>query len=168
MIEYARGQGGYFTYMEDAAAQIDVVVGDACLALEQELRREEVQGYDILILDIFSGDAVPVHLLTREAFEIYLVHLQPGGLLAANISTSHLNMRSLLAVLVQHFGLQGVVVEDEGDGAMRYASFWVLMAEDWKRLAGDAAHKRSDFAAFYDPAVRLWADAYSNLLPLLR
>lgn len=169
VIDYAHGQGGYFSYLDDSAAQIDVVLGDARLSLARALRDGGAQGYDLLILDVFSGDAVPVHLLTREAFEVYLAHLKPGGALAANISTSHLNMRPLLAVLADHFDLQGVVIEDEGDGAMRYASFWVLMARDPAVLADEAlSGDVTELASFYEPDMRLWTDTYSNLLPLLR
>lgn len=168
VIDYAQGQGGYFSYLADSAAEIDVILGDARLSLAQELQRGDVQGYDILILDVFSGDAVPVHLLTREAFDIYLDHLQPDGVLAANISTSHLNMRPLLAVLADHFDLQGVVVEDDGDGSMRYASFWVLMARDRERWVDMGSGGGADLVTFYDPEMQLWTDAYSNLLPLLR
>ena len=168
VINYAQGDGGYFSYLRDSPAQIDVIAGDARLSLERELQRGKAQKYDILILDVFSGDAVPVHLLTREAFELYLLHLRTDGVLAANISTSHVNMRPLLAALTERFGLRGVVVEDDGDGAMRYASFWVLMARD-RRLLGEGVDDQSpDLEAFLDPAVRVWSDTYSNLLPLLR
>jgi spermidine synthase len=168
VIDYAQGQGGYFSYLTDSAAELDVVLGDARLSLAQELERGDTQRYDVVILDVFSGDAVPVHLLTREALNIYLSHLKPEGVLAANISTSHLNMRPLLAVLAHHFGLEGVVIEDQGDGAMRYASFWVLMARDREVLAEGEESASSTLASFYDPGMRLWTDAYSNLLPLLQ
>jgi hypothetical protein len=168
VIDYARGQGDYFSYLAESPAEIDLIVGDARLSLERELQRGDPQGYDVLILDVFSGDAVPVHLLTREALTVYLDHLQPDGVLAANISTSHLNMRPLLAVLADHFGLEGVVVEDEGDDAMRYASFWVLMARDRGLLSGDVIEGGVDLASFHDTEMQLWTDTYSNLLPLLR
>jgi spermidine synthase len=169
VIEYAQGQGGYFSYLDDSAAQIEVVLGDARLSLARALRDGGGEGYDLLILDVFSGDAVPVHLLTREAFEVYLAHLESGGALAANISTSHLNMRPLLAVLADRFDLRGVVIEDEGDGAMRYASFWVLMARDPAVLVDGASFGDvTELSSFYEPDMRLWTDTYSNLLPLLR
>jgi hypothetical protein len=168
VIDYAQGQGGYFSYLGDSPAQIDVIAGDARLSLERELQQGKAQKYDILILDVFSGDAVPVHLLTREAFELYLHHLRTDGVLAANISTSHVNMRPLLAVLAERFGLRGIVVEDDGDGAMRYASFWVLMARDRRILLAGIDDQALDLEAFLDPAVRVWSDTYSNLLPLLR
>jgi hypothetical protein len=169
VIEYAQGQGGYFSYLDDSAAQIEVVLGDARLSLARALRDGGGEGYDLLILDVFSGDAVPVHLLTREAFEVYLAHLEPGGALAANISTSHLNMRPLLALLADRFDLRGVVIEDEGDGAMRYASFWVLMARDPAVLVdGASSGDVTELSSFYEPDMRLWTDTYSNLLPLLR
>ncbi len=90
-----------------------------------------------------KGDAIPVHPLTREAFEVHLAHLQPEGVLAANISTSYLNMHLLLAVLARCFRLRGVVL-------------------------GSDAWEMAHLASFYDLKMRIWTDMYSNLLPRLR
>jgi len=92
VIHLMEGQGGYFSYLKDRRASIEVVSGDARLSLEQELAQGHPQDYDVLVLDVFSSDSIPVHLLDQEAFSLYLQHLQTGGILAINISNRYLNL----------------------------------------------------------------------------
>ena len=69
----------YFTYIDDAAAKVDVVLGDARIMLEHEAQNGQFQDFDVLAVDAFTSDAVPLHLLTREAMELYFTHLKPDG-----------------------------------------------------------------------------------------
>ena len=92
-----------FTYLGDSPAEIEVVMGDARLSME----RDEAQDFDLLLLDAFSGDAIPLHLLTKEAFEVYDRHLAPGGVIALLISTWHLDFEPVVRRLASHFGRAG-------------------------------------------------------------
>ena len=91
-----------FTYIRDSGAKIDVVPGDA----RASLASEPPQGFDVLVVDAFSGDAIPVHLLTREALALYRRHLAPGGILAFHISNQHINLGPPIAVLAESSGLE--------------------------------------------------------------
>ncbi|MGC9349769.1 MAG: spermidine synthase [Anaerolineae bacterium] len=171
VIRYALGAGDYFSYLDDSAAEIDVIPGDARLSLERELKRGDRQDYDLLAVDVFSGDAPPVHMLTLEAFGLYLAHLDDRGLIAANISTTHVDLKPVLAGLARYLDLTGVVVEDPGGGAAHpeiFRSRWVILARDPAVLAGPRWDAYPDLATFHDPELRLWTDDYSNLVGILR
>ena len=167
VIRFAEGEGGYFSYLRDTLPQIEVVEGDARLSLEHELARGERQWFDALILDVFSGDAMPLHLLTRESFDVYLAHTATDGLIAVNISTTHVDLEPVLARLADYFGLYAVVVEDMGEGEPCCASRWTLLARDAAFLR-DAAIAARGRPLHEDADVVLWTDDYSNLWQILR
>jgi SAM-dependent methyltransferase len=103
----------YFTYLDDSAAAVEVVLGDARLMLEQA--PTDGNPFDVFVLDAFSGDAVPVHLLTREAYQIYLSHLRPDGLLVFNVSNRYLDLVPLVRGLAEEVGQQTVRIISSGD-----------------------------------------------------
>ena len=153
----------WFTFVRDCQAQHDVLMGDARLVME----RQQPQGYDVLALDAFASDAIPVHLLTREAFRLYFRHLKPHGILAVHISNKYLNLAPVVAADARALGKKAVVVHDDG-GSDDYVfvTTWILVS--------------SDPAAFQDPMykdaqllelrtdLRLWTDDYSNLVQILK
>ena len=155
----------YFTYLGDSRADVKVVLGDARLSMEYELP----QGYDVLVLDAFSSDAVPVHLLTVEAFDIYLSHLAKDGVLAVHISTQHLDLQSVVWKLAEHFGLKTRWLENYEDiatGAL--ASDWILLSRNGEVLDRDIFRTRQT-APYADLArVPLWTDDHINLLKILK
>ncbi len=106
IIDLAQGEGGYFSYLSDSQALIEVVPGDARLSLEGELYTSGSQDFDVLILDAFSSDSIPVHLIDREAFDIYLQHLAPNGILAVHITNRHLDLLPVVWTLADHFKLE--------------------------------------------------------------
>jgi hypothetical protein len=109
--------GTYFTYLKDCRAQVEVIPGDGRLSLERELNRGEPQKFDVLALDAFSGDAVPVHVLTEEAFQIYLKHLSgPQAIIAINITNTYLDLRPIVLRLANRFGLRSAWISSYGDG----------------------------------------------------
>ncbi len=166
VIRYADGAGGYFSYLQDSAATVEVVAGDARLSLLREV--EGGEAYDLLVADVFSGDAPPVHLLTLEAFELYLAHLLADGLLAINISTTHLDLAPMVAGLGAALDLHGVLVDDPGDGAALFPSRWAVLSRDPGAFEDARWRQATDLQARYDPGLRLWTDSYSNLLDVLR
>lgn len=150
-----------FTYLADAKGAVEVVLGDGRLSLE----REPVQGFDVLVADAFSGDAVPVHLLTRKALELYFRHLAPAGILALNITNAHLDLAPVVAALAAALGRHAVVIENEPDEERTiFHARWALLSP--------RPFPPSVLAVAGKPAVRpevgVWTDDYSNLFRILK
>ena len=167
IIRLAEGAGGYFTYLEDSPASVEIVPGDARLSLEHELAEGVPQHYDVLVLDAFNSHSIPVHLLTRECFEIYLAHLKAEGVLAVHISNPHLNLQPVLAKLADHFGMEALLIESQGDGQACADSMWVLITRNTAFLRRPEIAGRSLPVEDYDDRLRLWTDDYSNLFQIL-
>ena len=168
VIQLAQGQGGYFTYLKDTRAAVQIVQGDARLSLESELAAGQAQKFDVLVLDVFSDDAIPVHLLDEQAFALYLHFLQPDGVLAVHITNGYLDLLPVVWGLADHFHLNRSVIEDPGDGHFTSASTWVLLASHPSVLAGPAIAGRARPLAGYTTSLRLWTDEYSNLFQILK
>jgi predicted O-methyltransferase YrrM len=156
----------FFTYLHHAPPGIGVVQGDARLALNAAAPRS----HDLLILDAFSSDAVPVHLITREALMVYQQALAPGGVLAFHISNRHLSLLPVLARLAAEQNLAVLTqldteaTQDTAPG--KTASQWVVMArsgDDLQALASDARWVRPDFN--HDEPV--WTDDFSNIISVV-
>jgi hypothetical protein len=152
-----------FTFLKDAAGTVEIVIGDGRLSLEAE----PDQGFDLLVLDAFTSDAIPVHLLTAEAFATYLRHLRPDGVIAVHISNRHLDLRPVLLGLGERAGLTLRVVRDDGarDRWWTMPSIWVLMTRNEALLASLAG--KSDPIPAEIEAVA-WTDEYTSLLRLMR
>jgi hypothetical protein len=168
VIQLAEGQGGYFSFLADSQAKIEIVPGDARLSLERELAATGSQNYDVLVLDVFSSDSIPVHLLDREAFDLYLKNLQPDGIVAVHISNSHLDLVPVVWTLADYFSLGRIVVEDPGKGVENFPSIWVLLARDRSLLNVPALLTRARTMDGYVSPLRLWTDDYSNLFQILK
>jgi SAM-dependent methyltransferase len=153
-----------FSYLKDSHARVEVALGDARLSLE----REEKQNFDILALDAFSSDAIPVHLLTREAFDAYLRHLNPGGVLAVHISNRYLDLAPVVLQAARHHALEArLVTNEDDDDAGVYTSSWVLLS------ASPAVFEREPLTAVAEEIeverqVSLWTDDYSDLYRILK
>jgi SAM-dependent methyltransferase len=167
IIHLATDPGGYFTYVRDSNAKVDIISGDARLSMERELAAAPPQKFDILVIDAFSGDAIPVHLLTREAIELYLRQLKPDGVLALHISNRFLNLAPLAHQAAQEFKLHGGVIYDRPTERIYDDSDWVLLSRSDQTLGRPeiAAHMKSLNG---EKPVRLWTDDYSNLVQLIR
>jgi hypothetical protein len=164
----AGGEGGYFTYLQDSPAAVEVVSGDGRLALERELAAGDYQPYDVLVLDAFSSHAIPVHLLTRESFQLYLTRLKPEGVLAVHVSTPHVDLRPVLAGLADHFDLEAVVVEGGGEDPSCIDAMWVLMTPGGHLIDHPQIAAHGVPLAPFEGQVRLWTDSYSNIIQVLR
>jgi hypothetical protein len=162
----------FFTYLADAeqrGATVEIVLGDARLSLERELLQGRPQRFDLLVLDAFSGDAIPNHLLTMEAFEIYLPHLADDGALVVHISNKYLNLAPVVYGLAEHFGLSWVRIESPEDHNRAVSSpDWVIISRNQELL--DALRPlavRPDDETL--PAeLPLWTDQRHNLIEILR
>lgn len=173
VVALAQGQGGFFSFLQDAqtrGAKVEVVLGDARLTLERELQQGRPQGYDVLILDAFNSDSIPVHLLTRQAFELYLQHLAPEGMIVAHISNHYLDLRPVLRQVARHFGLAVGVLDTPAPSGQpgTFSSLWVLLTSHEAFLSLPAIAKWVDRMEDLTPCVRLWTDDYSNLFQVLK
>ena len=152
-----------FHFVGDCKARLDVAMGDARLSLE----REAPENFDVLAVDAFSSDSIPVHLLTREAILLYFRHLKPDGILAVHISNRYLNLQPVLLGETRATGKVARVVDTEDDEATDvFGATWVLMTSPATGFdAGEIEH-----SAEIDPKkyVRLWTDDYSNLFQILK
>ena len=161
----SRGLGDVYKRQAD----VSVVAGDARISLEQELIAGQNQNFDVLVLDTFSSDSIPVHLVTKEAFALYLEHLAPKGVIAAHISNRHLDLQPVFWQLAEEFGLAIIQVEEpagENDGS--FLSEWVLLTHNPALFEIPAIKSRSISFDAYNSQIRLWTDDYSNLFQILK
>lgn len=151
----------YFTFLADCPADVEIVLGDARLSLEQQ----EPQHYDVIALDAFSGDAIPVHLLTVEAFATYRRHLAPHGVIAVHTSNRHVNLRPLVRLLADHYQMQVVAVyADDRGGVADSASDWLLMTDNQEFLDLPPVARAVEAVEEPPADLRPWTDQFSNLL----
>ena len=157
-----------FTYLRESRAQVNIVLGDARLSLTREDARGGVPRYDVLVLDAFSGDAVPVHLLTAEAMDLYRRRMKPEGVLAVHISSQYLDLAPLLAAQADRAGMKIVFVHAEGNEARgEFSSDWVLMTSNSGFLTQPEVFNVSRPVS-RKPGLKFWTDDFNSLLPILR
>ena len=164
VVSVARSE---FTYLGDSAARIEIAVGDARLTLE----REAPQGFDVLAVDAFSGDAIPVHLITREALRVYLRQVKPDGIVAFHVSNRFLHLIPVVARVAKEEGVHAVLVNDdpdEDDQSRRSRSDWVLVSRDRAALDAPRIVEAGAEPAEDRPEWRTWTDDYSNLVQILK
>jgi hypothetical protein len=141
-----------------------VHLGDARLVLE----RQAPQQFDLLAVDAFSSDAIPVHLLTREAIELYFKHLKPRGILAVHISNKYLDLEPVLFRAAQVLDKRILTVDDEGEDAeYLYSTTWVLMTSDPLVLGEPTLASVESKPRLFKP-IRIWTDDFSNLFEILK
>ncbi len=158
----------YFTYLQDTPAEVRIVMGDARLSLEREAARGDSKPFDLLVLDAFSGDAIPLHLLTREAFDVFWSRLKPGGVLAVHISNRFLNLGPLVRGLAELTGREALRVENfKNTKNGSDSSTWVL-ATDSKRFLDDPEIRSAAVSWQVGEVPIVFTDGFSNLFKLLR
>ena len=154
----------YFTYLGDSPAVTQIVRGDARVSLAGE----PPQRYDVLIVDAFSGDAIPAHLLTVQALEVYRRHLAPGGIVAFHVSNNFLALAPVVEQLAHNAGMQTARVFDRKDPTrLVLDSEWVLVTTSAEFLA-DPAVARARLPIDVPAGLRLWTDDYSSLFPIIK
>lgn len=161
------GSGGFFSHLAKCGEQCQVVVGDGRLSLA----RARPHQYGLIVLDAFSSDAVPVHLMTREAVLMYLDRLAPGGVLVFNVSNRHLTLGPVLARVASSLGLTAIEqmhwVDKEAFAAGQRSSNWVVMARapaELRELLADSRWRAPPIVE----STPLWTDDFSNILSLLK
>ena len=155
-----------FTYIRDSAASVNVKVGDARLVMEHELVEGQYQNFDVLALDAFNGDAIPVHLLTREAFETYWKHLNAEtGIIAIHITSRHVNLVPVLQGAANYLNVPYVLTLNHRQGPV-LDSLWFLMARNPEMLKIDGLDQIT-IKYVHNVGPRLWTDDYSDIFRLL-
>jgi hypothetical protein len=166
-VERIARDPAYFTYLQSCGARCSVVIGDARVSLG----RARSQQFGVIILDAFSSDAIPIHLLTREALSLYLSRLAPGGVIALHISNLHLSLAPVLGRLAGDQGLAALWQREPATAGSfdegKFPSEWMVLARD----PGDLGKLARD-PRWAQPPVRpstpLWTDDFSNILSVLR
>jgi hypothetical protein len=158
----------YFSFIQQSEAKIDIVTGDARVSMQKELDNEERRQYDILVIDAFSSDSIPSHLLTREAFEVYWAHLKPAGTLAIHTSNNYFDLAPPISNLAKKFRKEAVLVSTSrrNDGSELRAN-WILIADSGKRFLRERI-KGSKISPLIPNSNRLWTDDYCDLLGALK
>ncbi|MBI4908704.1 MAG: fused MFS/spermidine synthase [Acidobacteria bacterium] len=154
-----------FFFLKESPAKAEVVLGDARLSLEREPKND----FDVLAVDCFSGDSIPVHLLTKEAIQLYFAHLKPNGILAIHVSNRYLDLEPVIERVTSNLGKQVVQIEteDDGDEGNCFSTTWVLVAnsaEVFKHKVFDGSLKTVEVRQ----KLRMWTDDYSSLIGVLR
>jgi spermidine synthase len=175
---------GYFTFLDTSAADVEVILGDGRLAIANEQAHRGSQEFDILVLDAFNSDAIPVHLLTTEAFQIYTNSLAEDGVLAAHVSNRHFDLLPLVARLGIEVGLENLLIGTAAAPQFQsQASDWILLSRNPQHLQQIARSLRQRTQALrlppnhatmqrlprqYLETVPLWTDDYSDLFGVLQ
>jgi hypothetical protein len=155
-----------FSYLTRTPADVTIAFGDARLSME----RESPQDYDLLVLDAFSSDSIPVHLLTTEAFGLYERHLGRHGIIAVHISNHYLDLEPVVARLAREHNFRSLVIDatEKKDEWWLYSSVWMLLARDQECLDGIHQQYDSRDAVAASNHFPLWTDDFTSLYQILK
>jgi len=162
VVELSLGQKPWFSFLQDCRATIDIVMGDARISLENEAERGQFQKFDVMVLDAFSSDSIPVHLVTKEAMALYIQHLNgPDSVVAFHLSNRALDLRPVAYGLSSAYGMTSIEVDQPG------FSKWVLASANPAMVSLPELKERGKPVTI-SHAVPLWTDEYSNLFNVLQ
>lgn len=159
----------YFTYLSDSEGDTSVVLGDARTMMEVELRDGQPREYDVLFVDAFSGDSIPIHLVTEEAFEIYFQHIKEDGCLVCHITNLHIDLSDPIRQLAEKFGREAMLVthDPDYDQYMLYFSEWVIVTKNKQIISELHAYDWVNPWLRDEPDPIHWTDDYSNLIDVI-
>ena len=167
--EVVRIANEYFTYCKETPADVEIVLGDARLKLEQELAAGHPQRFDVLAVDAFSSDSIPMHLLTKECVELYRQHLKPDGLLCLHLSNRFLNLEGVARGMAQVLGCECVRIYSKpsmDDGL--YATTWLILTNNRAFLDSPELRDATEPWTASDPPPIVWTDDYGSLWQTLK
>jgi SAM-dependent methyltransferase/MFS family permease len=152
-----------FTFLGDSGAKIELVLGDARLSME----REPPQNYDLLVIDAFSSDSIPVHLITREALAVYLRHLKPSGVIAFHVTNRFLHLAPVVKSIAGEHDLHVALISDDAEDSDLARTDWTLVTRDQALLdRPEIAQYVSEIESI--PGLRVWTDDFNNLFRILK
>lgn len=150
----------YFSFLDTSEAEIDIKLGDARITMEDEIRNNNLQKFDILAIDAFSDDSIPTHLITKEAAEIFLKHLaDERGVLAYHISNKYLDLRPVIKKIALYFDMDVKFIES-------WDANWALLSKDKNLLNNEDIIEKEE--AGYVKDVSLWTDKYTNIFTIIK
>ena len=153
----------YFYYLTESEAKVETALGDARLVLE----REAPQQFDVLAVDAFSSDAIPVHLITREALKVYLRHIKPDGAIAFHVTNRYLQLSPVVKLLADEAGMESVLITDEPDDPHLSRTDWVIVTRNRAFINDpDVVKKRAKIDPV--PGLAPWTDDFNNLFRILK
>lgn len=155
----------YFTYLKDTPAEVEIVLGDGRLSLEKESVQKKNQHFHLLIIDAFNDDAIPVHLLTKEAFAIYKNHLHENGIIAVHISNSYLDLTPVVTKAAANHHLSVIFIDAPATNTKQTKSRWALLSND-SHLIQNSEFKKMQ-SKLSQKEINLWTDSYSNLFQIV-
>lgn len=158
----------YFSYLSRSQANIDVEIGDGRRSLQTAWAQRGSEQFDLLIVDAFSSDSIPIHLLTQEAAQLYWKHLKPDGLLVVHITNFHLDLSGVVRRMAQKTNKSIVFVHEQGDDYYSLLSDWVIMTSNADFLQHPEILKRQSKWRNPDRPLVDWTDSFSNLLSVVR
>lgn len=164
--DVARLATSTFTYLKDSKAKTELVMGDARLSME----READQQYDVIVLDAFSSDAIPVHLLTLEAFDHYQRHLKPDGAIVVHVSNRYLDLHPVVYRIADKIGFPAITIDDNDtayEEAGFYGSDWIIMTRNQVLLQQPLIRDVTAEAVEFPARIMYWTDERSDLLSIL-
>jgi SAM-dependent methyltransferase len=169
--EVVRLAGSRFSYLSNSRAQVEIVLGDARLALDNE----PSQNFDLLALDAFNSDAIPVHLLTREAFELYSRHVKTNGVIAVHISNRYLDLQPVIRNVAKEFNFKLAIIDfeedetgEDGEGEWWvYSSTWALLTRNEEILNRPDIQDFVNEASTNAPVIPLWTDDFASIFQIL-
>jgi hypothetical protein len=155
-----------FTYLAHCPAKVEITFGDARLSLENE----PPQNFDLLVLDAFSSDSIPVHLLTAESFALYQRHLNPDGIIAVHISNHYLDLEPVVVNLARYFGYQLKLIDydEDEESWWLYSSTWILLSRSDALLNTPALREAAGKVKTMTPKLPLWTDDFASLYQILK
>ena len=160
----------YFTFIEDSEAKVDVVLGDARVMLEREVAMGQLMAFDVLAVDAFSSDAIPMHLLTHQAYQLYWKHLKPDGVLALHITNRYVNLEPVVRGLVQGSGHQVVAIVSPAEKRRVGTTFarWLIVTRNPTILAARRVRVAGTVWPRNDNRQQVhWTDDFASLWPVL-
>jgi hypothetical protein len=160
VIDFAQSE---FSFMRESKARIETMLGDARLSLE----REAPQAFDVLAVDAFSGDSVPVHLITAEAMDVYLRHLDENGIIAFHVTNRFLWLPPVVEEIARAKGLHAVLIHDDAEGTDLRRTDWMLVARNPEVLAQQGIRQAATAVAPI-PGLPAWTDDFNNLFQVLK
>jgi SAM-dependent methyltransferase len=164
VVEIARHD---FTYLSDSKATITIALGDARLSMERELADGTAMPFDVIAVDAFSSDSIPVHLITREALDVFLKHLKPDGVVAFHVSNRFLKLAPVVKQIAENAGAEAIDVIDDPDDDDYASSEWVLVTRN-HALLDNPVIKKATTAIEPIPGLPMWTDQFNNLFKILK
>jgi hypothetical protein len=159
----------FFSYVKDAASTVDIVLGDGRIQMEREAAHGELQRFDLVVIDAFSGDAIPIHLITEESVGLYLKHLRDDGLLAFHITNRSIDLAPVVRAIAERFGLQALQVKSKGDDARASSDAdWVILTKNQEFLSQEAVKAAVTPWSDQDRRPLLWTDDFAGLWQVLK